>query len=204
MKKHLFLLLFMIGIFTHSTAQDSETMKSGEVIQAKVMEVTNSEVKIKKLENLDGPIYTLLKYDILTIRYENGIIDDFSAIKKIEPPGDSSLNMFYKGKEDAVTNYVNYKGASSTVFITSAIPMYGVILGILPMAIFSSTDPSEKNLGYPNAILMQNASYAAGYKEQAKTVKNKKVVKNYFVGIGVSGALTLAFVIAAISAWTHN
>jgi hypothetical protein len=36
------------------------------------------------------------------------------------------------------------------------------------------------------------------------TVKNKKVVKNYFVGIGVSGALTLAFVIAAISAWTHN
>jgi hypothetical protein len=51
---------------------------------------------------------------------------------------------------------------------------------------------------------MQNASYAAGYKEQAKTVKNKKVVKNYFVGIGVSGALTLAFVIAAISAWTHN
>ena len=82
MKKHLFLLLFMIGIFTHSTAQDSVTMKSGEVIQAKVMEVTNSEVKIKKLENLDGPIYTLLKYDILTIRYENGIIDDFSAIKK--------------------------------------------------------------------------------------------------------------------------
>ena len=53
MKKHLFLLLFMIGIFTHSTAQDSVTMKSGEVIQAKVMEVTNSEVKIKKLENLE-------------------------------------------------------------------------------------------------------------------------------------------------------
>lgn len=203
MKKYLFLLLLVIGNIAHTTAQDSITMKSGEIIQAKVIEVTNSEVKIKKSENLNGPIYTLLKYDILTIRYENGIIDDFSIIKKIENTEDSSLNMFYKGRVDATANYINYKGASTTVLITSCIPMYGVILGILPTVIFSSTDPSEKNLGYLDPIMMKNNNYASGYREQAKKMKNKKVIKNYFVGIGVSGTLTLAFVIAVLTAWRN-
>jgi hypothetical protein len=59
-------------------------MRSSENILVKVIEVGTSEVKYKKIDNLNGPIFSILKSDLLIIKYENGTKDDFSSIKKIE------------------------------------------------------------------------------------------------------------------------
>ncbi len=83
MKNLLFVLLCLLGVSSY--AQDIITTKKGEDIKAKVLEITIQEVKYKKVENPDSPIYTLLKSDILLIRYENGSKDIFNEETKETP-----------------------------------------------------------------------------------------------------------------------
>ena len=59
-------------------AKDTLSMRSGENILVKVIEVGATEVKFKKLDNLNGPIFSILKSDLLMIRYENGTSEDYS------------------------------------------------------------------------------------------------------------------------------
>ncbi len=59
-------------------AQDTLSMRSGENMLVKVIEVGTSEVKYRKLDNLNGPVFSILKSDLLMIKYENGTKDDFS------------------------------------------------------------------------------------------------------------------------------
>jgi hypothetical protein len=60
------------------------TKKSGEDIQAKVLEVTTSEIKYKKFDNQNGPTYTILKSDVVMVRYKNGTKDIFTDVNKNE------------------------------------------------------------------------------------------------------------------------
>jgi hypothetical protein len=47
--------------------------------------VGTAEVKYKKLDNLNGPVFSMLKSDLLMIKYQNGTSDDFSKeTKKIK------------------------------------------------------------------------------------------------------------------------
>jgi len=59
-------------------AQDVLTKKTGEEIQSKVLEVTTAEIKYKKFDNPNGPTFTILKSEVLMIRYENGSKDIFN------------------------------------------------------------------------------------------------------------------------------
>jgi len=73
------LVIITLCIISISTnAQDLITKKDGTDISAKVLEVTITEIKYKKFENLSGPIFTMLKSDVLMIRYENGTKDIFN------------------------------------------------------------------------------------------------------------------------------
>lgn len=53
-------------------AQDLITKKNGEDIQAKILEVNTNDVRYKRWDNMDGPIFSLRKSEILLVRYENG------------------------------------------------------------------------------------------------------------------------------------
>jgi uncharacterized membrane protein len=72
-------------------------MRSGENILVKVIEVSNvslkwtkkgiievgtAEVKYKKLDNLNGPVFSMLKSDLLMIKYANGTNEDFNKEEK--------------------------------------------------------------------------------------------------------------------------
>lgn len=81
MKKILFLLLCSVSFV--ATAQDMITTKKGEDIQAKVLEITINEIKYKRNDNPNSPIYTILKSDVLMIRYENGSKDIFTEEEKV-------------------------------------------------------------------------------------------------------------------------
>jgi hypothetical protein len=65
-------------------SQDVLTKKSGDDILAKVLEETSTEVKYKKFDNQSGPTFTILKSELLMVRYENGTKDLFNETKKIE------------------------------------------------------------------------------------------------------------------------
>jgi hypothetical protein len=72
-------ILFFTLLTSKSFSQDIITTKSGEDIKAKVLEVTTEEVKYKKTDNINSPVFTSLKSEILIIRYENGTKDIFDA-----------------------------------------------------------------------------------------------------------------------------
>ena len=81
MKQLSFLCFTLFSFIAYS--QDLITTKKGEDIQTKVLEINTTEVKYKKADNLEGPIYTILKSDILIIRYANGTKDVFNEEKEV-------------------------------------------------------------------------------------------------------------------------
>ena len=85
MKLPILILLAIVFNTTLSMSQDIITTKTGEDILAKITEINKAEVKYKKFDNPDGPLYTMLKSDILMIRYENGSKEIFNE----EPKGNA-------------------------------------------------------------------------------------------------------------------
>ena len=55
-----------------SQAQDTLYTVSGQKIPAKVVEINQTEIKYKKTNNLDGPVYVIDKTDVALIEYKNG------------------------------------------------------------------------------------------------------------------------------------
>ena len=76
-KKILMMLSLMLCWLT-GTAQDVIVNKDGTSLLGKVVEVTDTEVKYRKADNPDGPIYTLKTADLMRINYENGQSDIFA------------------------------------------------------------------------------------------------------------------------------
>ena len=79
MKKLILVFILCHIAITNCISQDIITKKTGEDIQAKVVEITTSDIKYRKFDNLDGPLFTMLKSDVLMIRYSNGSKDIFRA-----------------------------------------------------------------------------------------------------------------------------
>ena len=82
MKKVLLAFSIILGCSLSAFAQDIITKKDGTDIQAKILEVNTSEIKYKRFSNLEGPVFTMPKSDILIIRYENGENEVFNENPK--------------------------------------------------------------------------------------------------------------------------
>jgi hypothetical protein len=186
MKKIILTALSTIFALTLCFSQDVITTRSGESIQAKVMEVGQTQIKYKKSDNPEGPVYWILKSVVLMVKYENGTVDVFKVEKKT---ADSSSvvslteNLFLKGQVDADRFYKKYKGAGTGTLITSLI---SPLVGLIPAIACSSTKPREFNLDYPNSTLMKNPDYYLGYTQKAKKIKQGKVWLNWGIALGVN------------------
>jgi len=82
MKKNIITTILISFALSPCFAQDVITIKSGDDIQAKVSEITPMEVKYKKFDNLNGPIYSIPKTEVFMIKYENGTKDVFNLSNK--------------------------------------------------------------------------------------------------------------------------
>ncbi len=76
--KKLFLIITLVISINYCYSQDSIVLATNEIIISKVIEVSTLEIKYKRLDNLNGPIYSVLKSEVLKIRYENGTFDVFN------------------------------------------------------------------------------------------------------------------------------
>jgi TM2 domain-containing membrane protein YozV len=47
-------------------------LNNGNDISVKVVEITSTEIKYKKCDNINGPIYSIQKSEVFSIRYSNG------------------------------------------------------------------------------------------------------------------------------------
>jgi len=71
------LLVILIGMSCSALAQDKIYKKDGVIINAKVKVVGTTSVTYKRYDNPEGPEYTILKKELVQIKYENGTIDVF-------------------------------------------------------------------------------------------------------------------------------
>jgi hypothetical protein len=188
MRKILFLIVLTVFNFSKSYSQDLITKKNGEDLKVKVLEVNISEIKYKKFDNLNGPIFSILKSEVLIIRYENGTKDIFNfenkEITTIANSQEAVNDLFRQGQTDASKYYKGYKGASTGTLLTSIVA--SPLIGLIPAIACSSSQPEDQNLNYPNSELMKKPDYYNGYTQQAKKIKQNKVWKNWGIAIGVN------------------
>ena len=69
------LQIFVVSCFGQDIIR---TVKAGD-INAKVLEINETSIKYKKYDYLDGPTFTLQKSEIISIQYQYGTSDVFSA-----------------------------------------------------------------------------------------------------------------------------
>ncbi len=79
MKKSILLSIFSILCSGFLFAQDIIILKTGIEVKSKVLEITQSEIRYKKFENLDGPTISISKADVVMIKYQNGTNDIIST-----------------------------------------------------------------------------------------------------------------------------
>jgi len=85
-QKRIFLLFAVIAVsIANSFAQDVITKKNGETITGLVYEIGDIDVKYKKIENPNGPNYTVKKSEISMIKYANGSKDLFNEPATVQP-----------------------------------------------------------------------------------------------------------------------
>ena len=77
------IILFFVGVYSVS-AQDMIILRDGNVIEAKVLEISPSEIRYKRFDHLDGPTIVILANDVLSIRYENGRTEIISSTQTPE------------------------------------------------------------------------------------------------------------------------
>ena len=109
------LKMLIIALLTCNVmwASDVIVTKDSKKIDAKITEVTSSEVKYKKLNALDGPTFTLSTSEIQTIVYDNGDVSTFNqeGTKKGYQLYDENVTLGFKrinGKKVSSADYADY------------------------------------------------------------------------------------------------
>jgi len=77
--KQFCLLVYLLTAYSGFLfSQDIIVKKNGDQTQAKVTEVTETQIKYKTWDNLDGPVYSISTSAVSEIKYQNGKTDVFS------------------------------------------------------------------------------------------------------------------------------
>jgi hypothetical protein len=74
-------ILFLMLLALNSVAQDTIYMRNDQRIACTIVEINTTEVKYKKWELSDGPLYIENKSQVAQIKYKNGFIDVFQEVK---------------------------------------------------------------------------------------------------------------------------
>ena len=65
-------ILILIGGVFYANAQDLIILKNGNKIEAKVLEISPTEIRYKRFDHLDGPTNIVMVINVHSIKYENG------------------------------------------------------------------------------------------------------------------------------------
>lgn len=108
------ILLFAIAIVTisQSFAQDRLFFLNGDEQDVKITEVSSSEVKYKRINNLEGPTFSTLKTELFMVKYANGEKEMMST-----QSAESAPEAAYTTSE-SVENSNTKNGLSSSVVVS--------------------------------------------------------------------------------------
>jgi len=133
---YVFTILFIFTGIYFVTAQDLIVMRNGNIIDAKITEISQTEIRYKRFDHLDGPTIVVPAAQVLSIRYENGkteiitvsavaapaqtniqaarpgntVIDQDRFIFGINANGGGAFNYLYEGSSGAGIGFEFGKG----------------------------------------------------------------------------------------------
>ena len=84
-KQFCMVFLFLAAIICSLAAQDLIVLKNGNMIEAKVLEISPTEIRYKDSSNLNGPTIVIPANSVLSIRYENGTSQVINTKAGTEP-----------------------------------------------------------------------------------------------------------------------
>jgi len=94
LQKGILALSLMLSNFVY--AQDVMTLRDGNDLSVKVTEISETEIKYKDFSSLDGPIRVIVKSEVFSIKYENGLKSVFNN----EPIIQQNNTIVYKPSEN--------------------------------------------------------------------------------------------------------
>ncbi len=138
----LYAVLAFVIIALSSNAQDVMIFRNGDEVNVKVTEVSLTEVKYKRGDVPDGPVYTVLKNDVFMIKYPNGVKEVFNNNAAAPTPattiGNTALQSGidkYKPVQNDYDKYMrmyNRRKVSGTICTSIGVPF--VVLGVSLLA----------------------------------------------------------------------
>jgi len=72
-------MLMVLGIY-NLIAQDLIVIKNGDIIEARVIEISLTEIRYRRIDFLDGPVFIIPTADVLSIRFGNGTHQVFNQV----------------------------------------------------------------------------------------------------------------------------
>jgi hypothetical protein len=106
LKSYIFAVIFLLagGIFS-VYAQDLIILKDGNIIEAKISEISSSEIKYSSFDHLDGPVYVVPAADVFSIRFENGRTEVINASPSAGGPNSRFFCRSATRRTNAPANY---------------------------------------------------------------------------------------------------
>lgn len=86
-------------LFAGITAQAQDTIykRNREVIQAKIAEISSTEVKYKRYTMQDGPLFVISRDEVQKIKFANGVVDSFAVAPVVaQPPVTTQPSVVYQ------------------------------------------------------------------------------------------------------------
>jgi hypothetical protein len=117
MKNIILLLSIIILSVSQSLAQDRLFFLNGDETDVKITEISSSEVKYKRLDNLEGPSFSTLKTELFMIKYANGDKEMITA-QTAEPVPTEQEDYTTNNAEQTSPSSNSESGLSSAVVVT--------------------------------------------------------------------------------------
>jgi len=183
-------------------ATDVLLLTTGQEVSGRVLTITPTELTYLPAAPTPSDTLRLPTSSVFLVRYANGTREVLTAPAPVAnddptPPalrGLSTPQRQQLGQRDALRYYRAsgpYWGAlGSTLYL-------GPLLGLAPTAVISSQWVRDHNLKAPTPALLQDASYAQGYRQQANRTKHRRAWSGYGVATAVYVVLIAALVAGA-------
>lgn len=156
---------------TSLNLSDTLVLKNKQAIVCHVREIDQQYVYYE-LPQVDSLLIMVSIFDLESIHFENGIQENFANI----PPIPIAQDYYNQGKLDAKNNYNGQKDFKKGM-LDGALT-YFIYIGIV-MVIIDYRKQAVPN----NSINNLNQDYLKGYTDSANSIKNRKLIGGYLVGL---------------------
>ena len=160
-------------------AQDIIVTKEAKKIDAKILEVSTSEIRYQELDNLDGPVFVLRTDEIVTIIYANGKVVLFNEAPQ-EPVSTYDLDAVEGNtylSEDGEIKF-KYDFTNKRVYIQSRTPLMVHSKEVRNIAILSfHFDGTDQYLIFDMSNKVEGVALLRGSREFSHNEKFHKFFK---------------------------